>query len=54
MTLRVSGISYVISNLLSFEIVVIHSMLRNLEEVVDTIDPNDEEDVVLELSLIHI
>ena len=47
-TLRLSGTSYVTSNLLFFEIVAIHSMLTNLEEVVDTIDPNDEEDVVLE------
>ena len=47
-TLRLSGTSYVTSNLFFFEIVAIHSMLRNLEEVVNTIDPNDEEDVVLE------
>ena len=42
-TLRLSGTSYVTSNLLFFEIVAIHSMLRNLEEVVDTIDPNDQK-----------
>ena len=47
-TLHLSGTSYVTSNLLFFEIVAIHSMLRNLEEVADTIDANDEEGVVLE------
>jgi len=47
-TLRLSGTSYVTSNLLFFEIVAIHSMLRNLKEVVDTIDAHDEEGVVLE------
>jgi len=38
----------VTSYLLFFEIVAIHSTLRNSEEVVDTIDPNDDEDVALE------
>ena len=42
-TMRLSGTSYVTSNLLFFEIVAIHSMLKYLEEVVETIDDNDEE-----------
>ena len=42
MTLRLSGTSSVISNLLFFKIVAIRSILRNLEEVIDTIDANDE------------
>ena len=42
MTLRLSGTSYVTSNFLFFEIVAIHSMLNNLEEVVETIDASDE------------
>jgi len=47
-TLRLSGTSDVTSNLLFFEIVAIHSMLRNLEEVVNTIDANHEEGVGIE------
>ena len=43
-TLRLSGTLYVTSNLLFFEIVAIHTMLKNLEEVVEIIDVNDEED----------
>jgi len=46
-TWHLSGTSYVTSNLLFFEIVAIHSMLKNLEEVIDTIDANDEESVEL-------
>jgi len=42
-TLRLSGTLYVTSNLLFFEIVAIHTMLKNLEEVVEIIDANDEE-----------
>jgi len=47
-TLHLSGTSYVTSNLLFFEIVAIHSMLNNLEEVVGTIDANDEESEEIE------
>ena len=47
-TLHLSGTSYVTSNLLFFKIVAIPSMLRNLEEVVDTFDANDEEGVTIE------
>jgi len=41
-TLRLSSTSYVTSNLLFFQIVAIHSMLQHVEEVVETIDDNDE------------
>ena len=48
MTLRLSGTSYVTLNLLFFEIVAIHSMLNNLEEVVETIDASNEESKKIE------
>ena len=40
-----SGTSYVIFDLLFFEIVAIHTMLKYLEQVVETIDANNEESV---------
>ena len=41
--LRLSGSLYVTSNILFFEIVIIHTMLKHLEQIVETIDANDEE-----------
>jgi len=41
-TLQLSRTLYVTSNLLFFEIMVIHTMLKHLEQVVETIDDNDE------------
>jgi len=41
--LHLSGTSYVTSNLLFFEIVAIHTILNNLEQVIETINANDEE-----------
>ena len=42
-TLRLSGTLYVTSNLLFFEIVAIHNMLKHLEQVVEAIDVNDDD-----------
>ena len=47
-TLRLSVTSYVTSNLVFFEIVVIHDMLNQLEQVVETIDVRDEESEEIE------
>ena len=42
-TLHLSGTLYVKSNPLFFGIVAIHTMLKHLEKVVETIDVNDED-----------
>jgi len=42
-TLHLSGSLYVAFNMLFFEIVAIHTMLKYLEQVVETIDTNDDE-----------
>jgi len=47
-TFRLSGTLYITSNLLFFEIVVIYTMLNNLEQVVETIDANDAESEEIE------
>jgi len=47
-TLHLSGTLYVTSNLLFFEIVAIHNMLKHFEQVVETIDVNDEDSVEIE------
>jgi len=41
--LHLSGTLYVTSNLLFFDIVAIDTMLKHLEQVVETIDVNDED-----------
>ena len=40
-----------ISNLLFFDIVVIHTMLKHLEQIVKTIDANDDENEGIEESI---
>ena len=42
-TLRLSSTLYVTSNLLFLKIVVIHTMLKHLEQAVVTFDANDED-----------
>jgi len=42
-TMRLSGTSYMIFDLLFYEIVVIHIMLEHLEQCAETIDASDEE-----------
>ena len=41
--LRLFGTSYVTSNLLFFEIVDIHTMLKHLKQVIDTTNANDKQ-----------
>ena len=48
-TLRLSGTSHVKFNMLFFEIVAIHTMLKHLQQFVKTIDANDDESVEIEV-----
>ena len=47
-TLHLSGNSRATSNHLFFEVMAIHTMLKHLEQVVETVDANDEESEKIE------
>ena len=47
-SLHLSSASYMTFNLLFFEIIAIHTMLKHMEQVVQTIDANDEESQEIE------